>query len=173
MTKTAELQILNATNLQHIELVKNLIREFVKWHLQRHSDDASFTKEYFDPMAIEKELSGLPGKYAMPEGRLLLALYNNEPAGCVALRKIDAETCEMKRMFVYPELHGKRIGYALAEAIIHEAKDIGYSSMKLDTSWRQVEAQNLYQSFGFKKIEPYYELSEKLKSWLVFMELKL
>ena len=173
MAKTENIQILNVTSQQQLDHVKNLIREFVKWHLQRHADDARFTNEYFDRKDLEKELAALPGKYAMPEGRLLLALYNNEPAGCVALRKIDTGSCEMKRMFVYPKFHGKRIGHALAEAIINEAKKIGYSSMKLDTSWRQVEAQSLYQSFGFKKIEPYYELSEKLKSWLVFMELKL
>lgn len=76
-------------------------------------------------------------------------------------------------MFVYPEHHGKGIGYTLAEAIIKEAKKIGYRSMKLDTSFRQTEAQKLYQQFGFKKIEPYYELPEKMKNWLVFMELKL
>lgn len=173
MNEFGNIKIVNVTSQPHIDHVKNLIREFVKWHLQRHSDDARFTNEYFDPENLEKELSGLPGKYAMPEGRILLALYNDGPAGCVALRKIDTESCEMKRMFVYPEFHGKRIGYALAEAIINEAKDIGYSSMKLDTSWRQVEAQNLYQSLGFRKIDPYYDLPEKLKSWLVFMELKL
>ena len=76
-------------------------------------------------------------------------------------------------MFVYPEFHGKGIGYALAKAIIDEAKKIGYSSMKLDTSIRQIEAQKLYQGFGFKNTEAYYELPEKLKNWLVFMELKL
>ena len=103
----------------------------------------------------------------------MLALYNAQPAGCVALRQLDDRSCEMKRMFVYPEFHGKRIGWALAKAVIDEAKKIGYSSMKLDTSMRQVEAQKLYQSFGFKNTEPYYELPEKLKNWLVFMELKL
>ena len=109
----------------------------------------------------------------MPEGRLLLAFYNGLPAGCVALKKIDDQSCEMKRMFVYPEFHGKGIGYALAKAVIDEAKKIGYSNMKLDTSIRQIEAQKLYQSFGFKNTEAYYELPEKMKNWLVFMELKL
>lgn len=169
----SNIQIVNARSHEHLDHVKNLIREFVKWHLHRHTEDSIFTNEYFRPEDLEKELAALPGKYATPDGRLLLALYHNEPAGCVALRKIDTESCEMKRMFVYPEFHGKRIGYALAEAIINEARDIGYSSMKLDTSWRQVEAQTLYQRFGFKKIGPYYDLPENLKSWLVFMELKL
>jgi len=79
----------------------------------------------------------------------------------------------MKRMFVYPEFHGKGIGYALAKSIIDEAKKIGYSFMKLDTSIRQIEAQKLYQGFGFKNIKAYYELPEKQKNWLVFMELEL
>ena len=72
-----------------------------------------------------------------------------------------------------PELQGKGIGYGLAETIISEAKNIGRSPMKLDTSWRPMEAQILYDCFGFEKIDPYYELPEELKSWLVFMELKL
>src|SRR5829696_4018773 len=114
MKETGAIQILNATSDHHLDNVQKLIREFVKWHLQRHSDDARFTNEYFDPKDLEKELSGLPGKYSMPEGRLLLAFHNDEPAGCVALRKIDTESCEMKRMFVYPEFHGKGVGYALA-----------------------------------------------------------
>jgi GNAT superfamily N-acetyltransferase len=172
MKEFCEIQILNATSQQHLDHVKNLIREFVKWHLQRHLEDIDLIKEYFDPEDFEKELSSLPGKYSIPEGRLFLALYNNEPAGCVALRKIDTGSCEMKRMFVYPKFHGKRIGHALAEAIINEAKNIGYSSMKLDTSWRQVEALKLYESFGFKKIDAYYELPERQRNWLVFMELK-
>ena len=91
----------------------------------------------------------------------------------MALRKINDDACEMKRMFVYPEFHGKRIGYGLAEAIINEARIIGYHTMKLDTSFRQTEAIRLYESFGFKKIEPYYDLLENLKTWLVFMELEL
>ena len=173
MKEIGAIEVLNAASQQHLDQVKNLIREFVKWHLQRHSDDTMFTNEYFNPKDVEIELSALPGKYGRPEGRLLLALYNNEPAGCVALRKIDTESCEMKRMFVYPEFHGKGVGYTLAKAIIREARTIGYFSMRLDTSWRQVEAQTLYQSFGFKKIDPYYELPEKLKSWLSLYGIKI
>ena len=167
------IKILDAINKKHLMHARNLITEFVKWHFQRHLSDKELINEYFDSKAFKEELESLPGKYAKPGGRLLLALYNDQPAGCVALRQLDDRSCEMKRMFVYPEFHGKRIGWALAKAIIDEAKKIGYSSMKLDTSMRQVEAQKLYQSFGFKNTEPYYDLPEKLKNWLVFMELKL
>ena len=173
MKNSNEIKIIHATNEEHFDLVRNLINAFVKWHLNRHVDDIHFTNKYFNPKDLERELASLPGKYSIPTGRLLLAFYNDQPAGCVALKRIDEHTCEMKRMFVYPEFHGKGIGYALAKAIIDEAKKIGYSSMKLDTSIRQIEAQNLYQGFGFKTIEAYYELPEMLKNWLVFMELNL
>lgn len=79
----------------------------------------------------------------------------------------------MKRMFVYPEFHGKGAGRALAEAVITKARDLGYSSMVLDTSFRQAEAQALYGRLGFDVIPPYYDLPEELRDWLVFMELRL
>ena len=173
MRNTNSIKILDATSEEQLNQVRDLINAFVKWHLQRHLDDKKLINEYFDSKSFEEELTSLPGKYSMPEGRLLLALYNGQPAGCVALRLSDDHSCEMKRMFVYPEFHGKGIGRALAKAIIDEAKKIGYTNMKLDTSMRQMEAQKLYQSFGFKNIKAYYDLPGKMKNWLVFMELKL
>jgi len=173
MKRSNGIKILDATSKKYLDHVRNLINAFLKWHLKRHLEDIDLINEYFDPKDFEEELVSLPGKYSKPEGNLLLAFYNDQPAGCVALKKIDEHTCEMKRMFVYPEFHGKGIGYALAKAIIDEAKKMGYSNMKLDTSIRQIEAQKLYQGFGFKNIEAYYELPDKQKNWLVFMELKL
>ena len=167
------LEVSEATADSELNHVRDLIRAFVGWHRQRHQEDLQLINEYFDDSAFEEELATLPGKYAPPKGRLLLALYGGKPAGCVALREIDADICEMKRMFVYAEFHGKGIGRALAEAVIQQARLIGYSVMRLDTSIRQFEAQSLYQRFGFKTIEPYYDLPERLKHWLVFMELKL
>jgi len=167
------IKILNATADDQLNHVRDLIRAFVAWHRQRHQKDLSLIDQYFDAKAFEEELATLPGKYAPPKGRLQLALYNDQPAGCIALRELDTRICEMKRMFVYPELHGKGIGRALAGTLIREAKTIGYTRMQLDTSVRQVEAQNLYRGLGFKEIAPYYELPEELKSWLVFMELSL
>ena len=139
-----------------------------------HHEDLALIDQYFDEIAFEEELATLPGKYA-PEkrGDLLLASYDEQPAGCVALREINAQNCEMKRMFVYPQFQGKAIGHGLAETLIAQAKTLGYSKMLLDTSYRQVEAQKLYQSLGFKRIDPYYELPPQLQSWLVFMELNL
>ena len=167
------IDILNATNRYQLDSVRNLIRTFVGWHRQRHYEDLALIDQYFDASAFEEELATLPGKYAPPKGRLLLALLDGQRAGCGALRKIDAQTCEMKRMFVYPQFQGRGVGRALAETLIREAKVAGYSTMRLDTSIRQVEALQLYQSLGFQRIDPYYEVSPEMKNWLVFMELSL
>jgi len=173
MSNSNEIKIVAATSEADVYHVRNLVNGFVKWHLNRHLEDTALINKYFDPKDFEKELASLPGKYSMPAGRLLLAFYNDHPADCVAFKRIDDHSCEMKRMLVYPEFHGKGIGQALAKAIILEAKKIGYSSMKLDTSNRQIEAQKSYRGFGFKNTEAYSELPGKLKNWLVFMELKL
>lgn len=167
------INILNAASADQLDHVRDLMHAFVKWHRQLHQEDLQLIDRYFDSRDFEEELSTLPGKYSSPEGRLLLAYINEQPAGCVALRKIDAQRCEMKRMFVYTDFHGKGVGKALAEKLLKEARSIGYSSMLLDTSFRQIAAQRLYESLGFKRIEPYYELPDDLANWLVFMELKL
>jgi len=167
------IQVIQATTSEQMDQVRTLIREFVFWHRQEHQHDLPLIDEYFGADEFEEELTSLPGDYATPQGRLLLATYNSEPAGCVALRPLDSHTCEMKRMFVYPHFQGKGIGRILTKRLIEEAKKIGYASIRLDTSIRQVEAQALYHNMGFDRTSPYYELPERLKNWLVFMELKL
>jgi len=167
------LEVAPATTPEALDQTRALIRAFVGWHRGRHQEDLELIDEYFDPEEFESELDSLPGKYAPPAGSLLLASLAGRPVGCVALRAIDERRCEMKRMFVDPGVQGKGVGRALAEALIREARAIGYSSMLLDTSFRQVEALRLYASLGFRRVEPYYELPERLQSWLVFMELPL
>jgi GNAT superfamily N-acetyltransferase len=149
------------------------MRAFVAWHRERHVRDAQLIDAYFDARAFEEELATLPGDYAPPDGALLLAYCEGAVAGCVALRRVDSAACEMKRMFVYPQFHGKGVGRALGEAIVREAKRSGYAVMRLDTSVRQMEAQHLYASLGFRRIDPYYELPPAVSDWLVFMELAL
>jgi len=119
---------------------------------------------------FEKELTGLPGDYAPPEGRLLLAIYDNQPAGCVALRKLQDGIYEMKRLYVKPQLRGLHIGRTLAEAIITQARQIGYRKMRLDTAPSMQVAQTLYQSLGFVDIDAY---CYNPLSGARFMELKL
>ena len=110
----------------------------------------------------------LPGRYAPPDGRLLLARCDGQTVGCVALRKIGDDLCEMKRLFVRPAFQGQGVGRALAEAIIEQARQIGYKRMWLDTVMEPAKA--LYRSLGFTEIPPYQEVPIE---GVVFMELKL
>lgn len=158
---------------EEIEAVRDLMRAFLAWHRSRHPEDTPLIDKYFPAKVYEAELAGLPGKYAPPSGALLLALLDGEPAGCVALQGIDAASCEMKRMFVHPHLHGRGLGRKLGAAIIAEATRMGYRTMLLDTSFRQTEAQTLYRSLGFRDRGPYQDLPRELQEWLVFMELTL
>ncbi len=105
---------------------------------------------------FDKELAGLPGEYAPPEGRLILTEWEGHLAGCVALHKLEAGVCEMKRLYLRPEFRGKGLGRALAERIIAEARQIGYERMRLDTVEPVMkDAVAMYRKLGFKEIAPY------------------
>jgi len=123
-----------------LETVRLLFREY--------ADSLGFDLSFQD---FDRELAELPDFYA----RILLAEEGGEPAGCAALRDFGDGVCEMKRLYVRPALRGSGLGRALAEAVIEEARELGYERMRLDTTPEMVEAQALYEELGFREIEPY------------------
>jgi len=102
------------------------------------------------------ELAGLPGAYAPPTGALLLGRVDGVPAGCVALRGLGHEICEMKRLYVRPAHRGSGLGRVLATAVLDTARELGYAQMRLDTLPSMGSALGLYVSLGFREVEPYY-----------------
>ena len=132
-------RIVVATTPEQIATVAALFREYAS----SLGVDLSF--QHF-----EEELASLPGDYAPPRGRLLLA-----SEGCVALRPLDGDICEMKRLYVRPSARGTGLGRALIERAIDEARAIGYRAMRLDTLPAMHAAKSLYRELGFREIEPY------------------
>ena len=105
---------------------------------------------------FDKELAGLPGGYAPPDGRLLLAEQEGQLAGCVALHQLEPGICEMKRLYLRSQFRGQGLGRALADRIIGEARQIGYRRMRLDTVEPVMkDAVAMYRKIGFREIAPY------------------
>jgi len=117
-----------------------------------------------------QELAALPGAYAPPDGRLLLAWCDDEPAGCVGLRPLGDGVCEMKRLYVRDRFRGRKVGIGLVLAVVEEARRIGYRCMRLDSLPTMHDALKLYRSLGFREIEPY---THNPVPGAVFMELEL
>ncbi|HWL08197.1 MAG TPA: GNAT family N-acetyltransferase [Planctomicrobium sp.] len=138
------MHIIPVQSQQEIDIIRNLFMEYAR------SLDFDLGFQNF-----EDELSELPGRYASPDGRLLLGLVGDEPAGCVALRKLAPEICEMKRLWVRPSFRGKGLGRQLAAAVIEEAVTAGYHLMRLDTVASMSSAVSLYRQIGFYETTPY------------------
>jgi ribosomal protein S18 acetylase RimI-like enzyme len=144
-THNPGLQALQVESPEQIAAIRELFLEYAQ------SLGFSLCFQSFD-----KELAELPGNYAAPEGRLLLATCEGQSAGCVALHKLDHEICEMKRLYVRPEFRGKGLGKILAERIIGEAHQIGYKQLRLDTVEPLMRtAVKMYRTLGFREIAPY------------------
>lgn len=154
-----DLKIEIAKSYQQIEAIRLLLSEYAQ---MRNHDSA--LGDY------KRELENLPGKYATPKGALLIAYFNNQPAGCVAFQSFSESICEMKRMYVKPQFQGNKIGHQLIKELLIQAKKSGYHKMYLDTHPWMKAAQHLYQKFGFQEIERY---NDNPTVGIRFFELKL
>jgi len=154
-----KIRIHSARTSEQIEHVRVLFREYAA---------ATGACECFQGFA--EEVAGLPGPYALPSGQLLLAQAGSRSAGCVALRALDDVTSEMKRLYVRPDFRGGGLGRQLAEAIIVEARRIGYRAMRLDTLPSMAAARGLYQSLGFQAIPRY---NDNPSQGVSYLELRL
>jgi putative acetyltransferase len=161
MMKMSELKIYQAESSEQIAQARRLFEEYAT------SLGFSLCFQGFD-----KELAGLPGDYAPPSGRLLLANYSDEVAGCVALHPFGSESiCEMKRLYVRPQFRGRQIGQQLVASVIEDAKRIGYERLRLDTITSKMQkAIEIYRAYGFQEIPSY---RENPIDGVIYMELEL
>jgi GNAT superfamily N-acetyltransferase len=156
----SQIALIQATLPEHIEQARSLFLEY--------GGSLGFSLCF---QSFDEELKSLPGAYGPPSGRLLLARYASHSAGCVALRKLEAGICEMKRLYVRPADRGRGLGRLLVERIITEARGIGYERMRLDTiASAMQDAIELYRRTGFEEIAPYSAIPIEDALW---MELRL
>ena len=152
----SQIDLLQATLPEHIEEARSLFLEYGR------SLGFSLCFQSFD-----EELKNLPGAYGPPSGRLLLARCADHAAGCIALRKLEAGICEMKRLYVRPGDRGRGLGRMLVERLIAEARVIGYERMRLDTIESAMkDAIALYRRMGFKEIAPYSAIPIEGALWM-------
>ena len=136
----------SAAQSEDLAAIREMLTEYAAWV----AVDLAFQQ-------FAHEVQGLPGDYQPPSGCLLIARIADHPAGMVALRRMDADRCEMKRLYVRPEARGAGVGRRLAERVIAEARARGYQEMLLDTLPVMQDAQRMYVALGFRDIAPYYE----------------
>lgn len=140
----SSVQIVEAHERAFLETIRELFREY-----------EAAIKVDLCFQGFERELAELPGAYAPPKGRLLMALVDGSAAGCIGVREIESGVCEMKRLYVRPAFRGMNLGRSLVEAAIEGAREAGYIKMRLDTMPFMREAIALYRAIGFREIEGY------------------
>jgi len=138
------IKIVEANTKEFIENAKELIREYAQ--------SLEFDLGFQD---FDKEMENFPEQYTLPQGCLYVAMDENQPIGCVAIRDLGQGICEMKRLYVKPYFRGLKAGKLLAEVVIKAARNMGYDYMRLDTVPSMKHANILYNNLGFKQIAPY------------------
>jgi ribosomal protein S18 acetylase RimI-like enzyme len=165
-------KVFPADSDEHFQLVRDLTRKYIAWDVSRTAElglDPNVLMEFQYAQGGER----LPGDFSPPEGCLLLATFDGNAAGCGAFHKLAPSVCEMKRVYVRPEFRGRGIGRDLATHLVSTARKAGYASMRLETVTFMDTAIALYESLGFHRIDPYYEIPTSFLPITVFMELDL
>lgn len=149
---------------------QELLREYITWWAETEPEDFAQAPTFVD---WEKDIATLPGVFIPPVGRLLLAMQDGQPAGCISLKGHDTSTAELKRLYVRPTFRGQNIGWQLVKALIEEAGQSGYQRIVLDTHTSMKKAQAIYEGFGFRVVRPPDDIPDTLKPFIVYMELSL
>ncbi len=144
MTQPFRLELIDTPNHRQLPALRELLLEYQSWL------DIDLCFQDF-----EQEMAVLPGAYSPPDGRLYIAWLGTELAGCIALRRHDAQSAEMKRLYLRPAFQGQSLGRLMAEHIIADAKQIGYQRILLDTLPMMQSAQAIYAKLGFKETQAY------------------
>lgn len=153
------IELIHPSHPKEISEVKKLIQEY-----------GQSLKINLSLQDFKKELNELPGKYSAPRGTLIMVKVNGKSAGCVALKEMNQDSCEMKRLYVRNEFRGQGIGKLMVTQLIKEAKELKYTYMNLDTLPGMLRAQEIYKSYGFYDVNPYvYNPVDGVR----YMELKL
>ena len=169
------IEIMPATSDELIAGARTLSKEYVVWMvglIHQHYPEID-TSSFISAHDYEGETAKFPGEYVAPYGRLLVARYDGEVGGCIALGKLSPEICEMRTLFVRPQYRGLGMGKKLVEATLTEARTIGYSIMRLETLAFMESALGLYRSLGFKDIAPYRQVEGPMQTHIRFLEYAL
>jgi carbonic anhydrase len=166
-------EIIVARSAAQLQQVRELSRGYVAWLVELDTSLGVYDPDVFNAYGFESGEADLPGDYGAPDGCLLLAVVDSRPAGCLALRKFNESTCEMRMLFVHPEFQGLGVGRALVLRLLDEGRKIGYSSMCLETSHHMVSAYRLYASLGFREVGHYRDRQDSLKDIKTSMERRL
>lgn len=168
------IEIISAQNGEPLQQLIVLSLEYVNWMLaqiQQHYPELDIN-EFASEHTYDDIYKKFPGEHVPPYGCLLIATRNDQACGCIALGKLSDSICEVRTLYVRPDYRGEGIGKLLAEAVLNEARTFGYQYARLDTLGFMNGAQMLYRSLGFYAIPPYLDMSDTLKQYIRFFELK-
>jgi len=166
----SKLCVVTAQKDGQIEEVQQLCRDFVTWLLEEFPEQRDAILTYFEPAKWQTTLSELPNIHARPKGAMLLATLNDKPVGCIMYHQMEPGIAEIKRLFVSRSAHGTGAGKALVAEVLARIRADGYDKARLDTTHFLKAAVSLYESAGFKKVDPFIDFPEDIQNVVVFME---